>query len=824
MIGEPMKESRELVESVTEIRDLERTREQGSTTPATKAGYRLSNNPNEDEVHLRDYWRAIYKHLWLVLGITILVTMLAAIYMARKPDIYEAGSRVQVDLENNPGLGGATKSSSVIVNNQVTDPAYFNTQLQILTGPGLLRRVVKTLDLEHDQNFMRPQGRTLSTWQSLLRMFGLSSKKKDDLKAGLSNEVPLSETVAPASSSDNLVEARELSPYVNALQLGLKVDPVKESRAGGVKETRLIDIHYTHSDPQVAAKIVNAVANVFVRSNLEKKNEVNAATGDFLSKRVADLQSQIRDGEERLVSYAKSKEILSLTDKSQNTVVDRLAGLNRELLEAEKERTDAEASYYASKRPGASEAKAEDSAKIIAEYESRLAELRAKREQLLVDNTEEWFEVKEVNQQIGIIEKQLNETRNRATSIVKTNLETRFLESKAKEDALRSAYNKQRGETMAQNEAAITYRIIEQEVETNKELLNGLLQKLKENDVVLAGTPNNIHVVDYAIAPDEPVGPGRMRVVVLALVLSLGFGMAFAIFLEYLNDTVRSTEDVEKMLHLPTLAVIPAIGDLKSTGRRLLTGGGKKDSNWRNSNELLLDADARSPLAEAYRHLRTSVLLSTAGRPPKTLLITSSVPSEGKTTTAINTAISLAQTGAKVLVIDADMRRPRLHALFDVQKHLGLSSILSSEMSEADVFSMIEQHEQSGLYLLTAGPIPPNPAELIGSEQMRRLIASLEPTFNHIVIDSPPIASFTDGVLISSIVDGVLLVVHGGKSTRDVVRRSQQLLHDVGAKIFGVVLNNVHLRPHDYYYYQSYYQQSYYNRDPAEEGLAGTQG
>jgi capsular exopolysaccharide synthesis family protein len=460
-----------------------------------------------------------------------------------------------------------------------------------------------------------------------------------------------------------------------------------------------------------------------------------------------------------------------------------------------------------------------------AEYEAKLAELRARREQLLVDNTEEWFEVKEVNQQIAILEKQLRETRSRATTVIKTNLETKFLESKAREDALRVSYNKQRAETMTQNEAAINYRIIKQEIETNKELLNGLLQRSGENNVVLAGTGNNIHIVDYAIAPDEPVGPGRMRVVVLALLLSLGFGMAFAIFLEYLNDTVRSTEDVEKMLRLPTLAVIPAIGDLKGGGRRLLPGrgGAKNNATWRNSNELLLDADARSPLAEAYRHLRTSVLLSTAGRPPKTLLITSSVPSEGKTTTAINTAISLAQTGAKVLVIDADMRRPRLHSLFDVEKRLGLSSILSSEMTEAEVFSIIEQHEQSGLYLLTAGPIPPNPAELIGSEQMRRLISSLEPSFNHIVIDSPPIASFTDGVLISSIVDGVLLVVHGGKSTRDVVRRSQQLLHDVGAKIFGVVLNNVHLRPHDYYYYQSYYQQSYYNRDP-EEGLAGTQG
>jgi capsular exopolysaccharide synthesis family protein len=227
-----------------------------------------------------------------------------------------------------------------------------------------------------------------------------------------------------------------------------------------------------------------------------------------------------------------------------------------------------------------------------------------------------------------------------------------------------------------------------------------------------------------------------------------------------------------------------------------------------------------SPLAEAYRHLRTSILLSAAGRPPRTLLVTSSLPSEGKTTTAINTAISLAQTGANVLVVDADMRRPRLHSIFEVEKGAGLSSILSSEMSHEDIVGLIGRHEQTGLSFITAGPIPPNPAELIGSEQMRALIRSLEPSFSHIIIDSPPIASFTDGVLISTIVDGVLLVVHGGKSTRDVVRRSQQLLRDIGSKIFGVVLNNVHLRPHDYYYYQSYYHQSYYAHEPEADELA----
>jgi len=241
-----------------------------------------------------------------------------------------------------------------------------------------------------------------------------------------------------------------------------------------------------------------------------------------------------------------------------------------------------------------------------------------------------------------------------------------------------------------------------------------------------------------------------------------------------------------------------------------------------NQPELIFSTDGRSSLAEAYRQLRTSVLLSTAGRAPKTLLVTSSQPAEGKTTTATNIAISLAQTGASVLIIDSDMRRPRLHTIFETDNRKGLSTYLSSEMTDAELFGMIEQHAPSGLHFLTSGPVPPNPAELLGSEPMRKLLCCLEKTFTHVVIDSPPIASFTDGVLISTMVDGVLLVVHGGKSSRHVVRRARQVLQDVGAKIFGVVLNNVNLRSQDYYYYQRYYQQSYYETD--SEVATGAQG
>lgn len=778
----------------------------------TPPSYNYGVDPNADnEVHLLDYWRAIRKRLWLVLGIVALVTMLAVVYVARKPDFYEAQARVQVDLED----------SGSLVNNQrplygpSDDPIYFNTQLQILVSPGLMRRVTRTLDLEHNPDFFKgdPSQRP-STWQTFRRMVGLGSKAPET-GAKPAEQLPLTTTVAQATAREDLNEAKRLAPYVNTILAGLKVEPVKESR-GYYKETRLIDIRFTHPVPEVTSKVVNAIAETYVFSNLEKRTEANSTTGDFLQKRIAELQQQIRTAEERLVNYAKNNQIISL-DPNQNTVVERLAGLNRQLLEAENDRKTAEAAYNAAKSPDAATALADDGAKQNNEIEAKLIELRQKRALLLVDATEEAPEVKEVDQQIAELDKQLKDLRSRKSATLLTNLNTRYQQTLEREQSLRKAFEQQRAQTLSQNEAAINYRIIQQEIETNKSLLNGLLQGAKENDVVMAGKPNNISIVDYALTPDSPVGPNRARTVIAAFFLSIGLGLGLALFFEYLDDTVHSTEEVERTLHLPALAVIPSVGS--AARRRRLPGISgstalqKQNGNGNGHSELLMNMDGRSPLAEAYRHLRTSVLLSTAGRAPKSLLVTSSLPGEGKTTTAVNTAISLAQTGASVVIIDADMRRPRLQSIFDMRGQEGLSSILSSDISESEMLAMVRSDEESGLSILTSGPIPPNPAELLGSDQMRRLLAALQAKYTHVVVDSPPVTSFTDGVLISTMVDGVLLVVHGGKSSRHIVRRSKQLLNDVGAKIFGVVLNNVNLQSHDYYYYQSYYGQKYYEKE-----------
>lgn len=806
-----MKPSRELIKSDADLTAIERSNGDSGRPPS----YNYGVDPNaESEVNLLDYLRAVRKRLWLVLSIMALITMLSIIYVARKPDIYQAGARVQVDLENNAALVGKTP----YVFGPANDPVYFNTQLQILVSPGLMRRVVKTLDLEHNPNFFKGNSaQKRSTWQTIKQMGGFGKDETASATTKPTDELQLRTAVAEVTSQDDRAEAKRLQPYVGAILAGLKVEPVKETR-GLYKETRLIDISYTHTDPEVAAKVVNAIAETYVFNNLERKSETNTNTGTVLQKRIAELQQLIRTDEERLVNYAKNNQILTL-DASQNTVVERLGALNRQLVEAEKARLDAESAYNAAKPAGAATALAEGDQQKTNESETKLADLRQKRAQLMVDATEEAPEVKELDTQIAELDRQVKEIRNRKSNTILTNLETTYRQNLAREQALRKSFQQQRGETLTQNEAAINYRIIQQEIQTNKTLLDSLLQRSKENDVIMASKPNNISIIDYALAPDGPIGPNRTRTVLMAMFLSLGLGIGFALFLEYLDDTVHSTDEVERLLHLPALAVIPSAA--ASSRRRLLAPPGalqkRNGFNPSDNSELLMNVDGRSPLAEAYRHLRTSVLLSTAGRAPRSLLITSSLPGEGKTTTAVNTAVSLSQTGASVVIIDADMRRPRLRSIFGLSERAGLSSILSSDMSDAEMIALVTKDDVSGLSVLTSGPIPPNPAELLGSDQMRRLMVTLQSEFNHVVVDSPPVTSFTDGVLIASIVDGVLLVVHGGKSSRHVVKRARQLLKDVGAKIFGVVLNNVNLQSHDYYYYQRYYGSQYYKSDVEEE-------
>jgi polysaccharide biosynthesis transport protein len=745
---------------------------------------------------LKDYWRSIRRYLWLVIILPLIATAVVLFYLAGLPDIYEAYGQVQVDLESNPALGAA-KSGAVLMNSSVSDPAYFNTQLRILNSSQLIGRVVTSLNLDRDPTFSRGNP-SFSRWQNIKRTFGLAATDKKEKKDTPGAAPPPSLSVAPATSSSDLDEAERLSPFVDAIKRSIRIEPVKETRLPS-KETRLIELRYTHPDPQRAASIVNTVLDTFVRNNLEKKTETNEMAGEFIHKRIAELQSQIRDGEQQLNSYANSHQILSLNG-SENTVVERLTGLNRQLLEAENERKIAEAALAARGEPGVVEALSDATNNAAAAAESKLADLRQARAELLVETTDEAPPVVAIDKQIAVLEQRITDVRQRAVKSTLITLQARYREAEKREQALRSAFEQQRKETLTQNEAAINYRILQQEVETQKGFLNSLLQREKENDVMmaaLAGTPNNIHVVDYALIPKRPIAPRRWLGVAIAFVVSLLVSLALAILLGQLDDSVKSTDEIEGNLHLPALAVVPAIGG--TNRRRLLAGLTLPSGKVRSATPLVTD-DPHSPLAEAYRRLRTSVLLSTAGQPPQTLLVTSSLPDEGKTTTAVNIALTLAQAGDKVLVIDADMHRPSLRSVFGIDDGLGLSSALVTEPSEQELSDMIHPYKDTNLFVLLAGAIPPNPAELLGSKQMHSLIEKLESQFKYIIIDSPPITYFTDSVLLTAVVDGVLLVINSGKTSREIVRRSRKVLKDVNARVFGAVLNNADLKPLEYSY------------------------
>ena len=837
-----MKETREIIKSSTvEKVELEKPFETQIPIGNGNGNYPAYRGYDQETSQFIEYWRAIRKRLWLVIGVTVLLTTLTAIYMVRRPNIYQAQAQVQVDMEQaNQDL--VTDSSRRPMTNN--DPIYINTQLQLLNSQSLLRRVVKELSLDSNKTFIkdRKEG-SVSGWRAMLKSVGLMSddEKKDD--SGI-EEATLADDMGIASA-EKIEEAKRLAPYVKILQENIGVEPVRESRQT-IKETRLIDITYRHTDPQLAALIVNGVATVFTKQNQEKRTGKNRETNEYLTDRIAELQSEITAGEQRLFNLTKGAGIIK-TSPEQTIVIDGLSALQKQLLDAQEARKKAEAEYNAvSSSPERIKARVEEKVgrftterensirDLVNENRKEIAKLKAERSKLSVEYRDGAPEIKEIDEQIATLEEaitkatdinqeDLTDFRKKQAQFVVDSLRTAFIQAKANEDKMQADFNSQYNQAQAQNQDAVTIGLLKQDIDTKKGFLENLRKNSDENDVIASGTDNNISLVEIAIPPNQPVAPSRTTAVIAALFLSTLFGAGLAIFLEYLDDTIRTTEDVESFLGIPALAAIPTIDSMPKKRKLLLVGedggnGNGGNTQARSGDALLIHNDSRSSLAEAYRHLRTSILLSSAGHAPRSLLITSSLPAEGKTTTAINTAISLAQTGARVLVIDADMRRPRLHSVFNASNAGGLSNILSSDMEGDEIMDVIQYDEDSKLHLLCSGPVPPNPAELIGSEQMTKLMKYLQEEFTHVIVDSPPIASFTDGVLIASMVNGVILVVHSGKSSRQVVKRSRQLLQDIGAKVFGVVLNNVNLKSQDnYYYYQSYYYRDQYRQDHDED-------
>jgi capsular exopolysaccharide synthesis family protein len=742
------------------------------------------------DTNLKQYLFIVLKRKWLILSLVLVITSLTTIQVYRDPSVYEGVTMVRIEGRS-PGVL-STGTGSVLVASQ-PDPNFWGTQLRLLRNPSLARQVVLTLDLPHDPKFMSGQAQS-SIFGSLKRIFS-----GDKSKSGPSTASPI-EPISEAEMNARQFTPEELAalePYEDAIAGGLTVD--------AIEKTNLVNIRFQHTDPEMAQKIANTLADVFVKNNMDAITAGSSTAEMQLSAQIAKVQEKIKGEERARFDFAKDHNLPIDNTPGSNLEAMRLQTYSAQLLDAENNSRTQKAIYdAAANAPDPYSAPEIQSDQRILKLRDKVADLEEKLTALKETYTDEWPEVQKVKKQL----KQYKDQLDAAPKEVLAGLKSKRDSAIQKQKSLMGAYSKQHGTTIQQTKDQIDMAIITQELTTDQQYLNTLMQRLRELKVTSgSGTNSEVHIATYS-RPGVLTGPARMRNITLAFILSLVAGIGLAFLLDFLDDTLKSVDDVDRYLHLPALALIPSV-----MGDKQKLHGATDPRSDTATTALAMVKDVRSPVAESYRHLRTSLLLSSAGMQPKTILVTSSQPSEGKTTTAINTAFMLAQTGADVLIIDCDLRRPRLHAHFNLTNTRGVTNFLSGDTKDVD--ELIQPYEQQpNLKLLTSGPIPPNPAELLGSQEMRRLLARLAERFTHIIVDSPPAISFTDASILSTFVDGVILVVHGGRSSRAVVRRAKQKLQDVGAHIYGVVLNNVKVEARNDYYtgYYSYYSE-YYSAD-----------
>ena len=764
-------------------------------------GYGGRYGASPAELNLKEYLFVVLKRKWLIMSIVLIVTTLATIQAYREPSIYEGATTIKIQ-QKAPSILQSGNGGGIVIGQ--SDPNFWGTQLSLLRNETLARQVVLKLDLQHNPAFFGPQGQS-TIFASLKRIFS-------------NDAAPRNSTGPTARANDDTVASQELTPeqlialepYEDAITSSEVVEPQPL--------TNLVVIRYRHTDPVLAQKVADTLADVFVDNNETLQESGTSKQSQLLAQEVAKYQGQVHEKEQAVFAYAKAYQLPLTEAPGANLTQQRVQTYSSQLLEAENQKRNLQAAYDAAKSASDpfSIPEVQKDERII-KLREKITELNDKDTALQQKYTKEWPEVKQIEAQIAQLEAELK----KAPAEVIASMKSRADAATNQLNGLKSAYTKESGLTAEQTKNIIELASKRADLASDQQYLNTLYQKRRELTAVSGETGTKVSVENYSRLPRGPVGPARLKTILVAFVLSLLAGVGLAFLLDFLDDTIKTVDDVDRYINLPALALIPAMRDDKR-----LRGGGSTPVDPNEATALAMIKDVRSPIAESYRHLRTSLLLSSAGTAPRTILVTSSQPSEGKTTTAINTAFMLAQTGAQVLIIDCDLRRPRLHAHFNVSNARGLTNCLSGDASDVD--SVIQDYPlQPNLKLLTSGPMPPNPAELLGSEEMRKLLVSLSEKFTHVIVDSPPAISFTDASILSTFVDGVILVVHGGRSSRAVVRRAKQQLLDIGAHIFGVVLNNVQIeKTHDYYYggYYGYYKSSYYTADeegaPEEGGAA----
>lgn len=715
------------------------------------------------EIDLRKYIDVLYRRRWTIISIMIIAVAIALLVSFTMRPRYTARGMVMIEKEPN------ILSFEDIFQIETFRDDYFQTQYKLLQSRSLAERTIDKLKLWTREEFS-----------------GKSQVSSEDLK-------------------NPIFKQRVIERFLNRLE----VKPVRM--------TRLVEVNFTSYDPRLASDCVNALFDSFVDMNIEAKSEATEQASEFLTQQINELKKEISQKEQELQRYGQEKDIVILSDK-ETTIIEKLGEINRALTEAQIDRVRKEAYYNEIKNASPDFIPEALNNPLIQRLREDYIKLSREYSKMQEKFQPDYPEMQRLKVELETAREML---KNETESLIKAAY-SEYQAALKKEKSLQELFERQKEEAFRINSNAILYNSLKIEIENRKNLLESLLKRQSETGLTarLKGLrTSNIRIVDRADIPARPSSPKKFRNLMLALFLGLFGGVGLALGLEYLDNTVKSIEDVERYAKLPTLGVIPAFdGERPGYGYHYTYSSRKNEKGEKGKEEgereetkpeaieLIVHHAPESAFAENYRSFRTALLLSRPQEQLKKIQITSALQGEGKSSTISNLAISLAHMGRKVLLIDADLRRPRQHRLFNVKNHDGLTNFLVMDLT---LDKLIKETMVPNLFLINSGPIPPNPAELLSSEKMPVLLEEGARRFDFVLIDTPPVLAVTDAQIVGKMVDGLVLVVQAEKTPRDALVQTRELLDLLKIRTLGVVINCFNL-DNKGYYYRRYYRHYYY--------------
>ena len=713
-------------------------------------------NLSPHEPHLYDYLLILRKHQWLILSFMLAVVTITSIGTFRMQPVYVATSRIEIDRENSNILPFQGADSYDYISDLDN---YIETQSKILTSETMALQTIR--------------GGVLSG--------------QTDFASDLSASDALS-----TGSLANMKPPPELGSFLASLS-------VKR-----VPNSRLMDVSFESTSPLLAAQIVNAHIKNFIEQNFQSRYEATTRASTWLTDQLSELKIRVEKAEDARITYERQNQIWALDGDKQNVTTQRMADLNKELTDVQSERMRKQSLFEFAKAGDMDSVPQIRDNPVVQDLFRKRTEMYSQYADALSQYGPNFPKVQRLQSQL----KEIEAAADKEKKSVIARLESEYREALQREQLLTQALDQQKAEVNQMSERMVQYSILKREAEANKALYDGLLTKLKEAGISAGLRSSNIRVVDPAMVPTSPARPAKTRNIVFAFLIGLVGGIGLALLREYMDNTIKSPDDIETLARLPSLAVVPAFTELNRGRSRVKLLKGASTNGHEKRIELVAQHLPKSQMSEAFRALRTALLLSQADHPPQVVLVTSALPREGKTTAAANLAVTLAQLGDRTLLIDADLRKPGIGRLLNLGtgKYAGLSSYLAG-VSSLDLVT-IQHPAIPNLSAIPTGPLPPNPADLLSSEKLVDAVAELRTKFKFIVIDSPPIMAATDAVILSVKADGVLLVVRSGETPKEAFTRTCDLLLSVKCHLLGVVLNAVDPTAPDYYYSYRYYPYS----------------